>query len=100
MATKKTTKTMRARRTPKVTRTDSPTASKARKPSVATVPRDAYTDLGNRLIAAVPTSWLDPLLTGPDAIGKLPFGCPEIEALMTGVSNRLRRILYEHRGAL
>jgi hypothetical protein len=85
---------MRARRTPKVTRKDSPAAAKARKPRAATFP------LTEALLAAIPTNWIDPLLTGPDAvIGKPPYGCPEIEALLRGIGTRMRRIVNERKGA-
>lgn len=40
---------------------------------------------------AIPTSWLDPLLTGPDAVfGKGgPWGCPDIERLLGAIKARL-----------
>ena len=58
----------------------------------------AATPLAAALLAAIPTNWIDPLLTGPEAvIGKPPYGCPEIEALLTGVSNRMRRIVNERK---
>ncbi len=42
----------------------------------------------------VPTSWLDPLLTGPDAVlrGAGPWGCPDIEALLRAVQARMREL--------
>ncbi len=43
-----------------------------------------------RLSSLVPTNWLDPLLTGPDAvIGKPPYGCPDIERLLRAVRDRI-----------
>lgn len=42
---------------------------------------------------AIPTTWLDSLLTGPDAVvdGKREgFDCREIEALLRGIQDRLR----------
>ena len=42
----------------------------------------------------VPTSWLDPLLTGPDAVlkGHGPWGCPDIEALLNAVRKRVQSL--------
>lgn len=43
-----------------------------------------------RAAEAIPTSWLDSLLTGPDAVvGKPPFGCPDVEALLNAIKNRI-----------
>src|SRR5579872_6368876 len=39
---------------------------------------------------AIPTNWCDPLLSGPGAI-KIPAGCPDIEKLLLGVRERVRR---------
>lgn len=42
------------------------------------------------VLAAFPTSWLDNLLTGPDAvIGKGPWGCPDIERLLAAIKKRI-----------
>lgn len=44
---------------------------------------------------AVPTSWLDSLLTGPDAVLKGKggtWGCPDIEALLRAVKARIRSL--------
>ena len=38
----------------------------------------------------VPTSWLDPLLSGADAVVSTQSDCREIEALLRGVQDRLR----------
>jgi hypothetical protein len=39
---------------------------------------------------AVPTSWLDDILTGPNAvIGEQPWGCPEVERILSAVRKRL-----------
>jgi len=45
------------------------------------------------LCVLVPDSWLDPLLTGPDAVlkGPGPWGCAEIEALLKAVRTRIRK---------
>jgi hypothetical protein len=40
----------------------------------------------------VPTSWLDPLLTGPTAvIGEPPYNCQDIEKLLRAVAARIGR---------
>ena len=42
----------------------------------------------------IPTSWLDPLLTGPRAvIGTPPYGCPDIERLLNALRIRVRAAL-------
>lgn len=56
------------------------------------VSREAVLD---EAVAAVPKTWLDPLLTGPEAAlskdaGK--WGCPDIEALLNGVANRIANL--------
>jgi hypothetical protein len=39
----------------------------------------------------VPTNWLDPLLTGPDAVLRgTKFNCQDIERLMLAVKERIR----------
>lgn len=40
---------------------------------------------------AIPTNWLDPLLTGPEAAlkGTGDWGCPDIERLINGIKARL-----------
>lgn len=51
----------------------------------------------------VPTSWLDPILTGPAAVvGKPPYGCPEVEAILNAVRLRASAALLVEReqGAL
>lgn len=41
----------------------------------------------------IPTSWLDNLLTGPDAVvGKPPYNCPDIERLLSALQTRIRAI--------
>ncbi len=45
------------------------------------------------MITAVPASWLDSLLSGPDAvIGKPPYGCPDVERLLNAVQAKLREV--------
>lgn len=47
------------------------------------------------VIAAVPTTWLDSLLTGPDAvIGKQPFTGTDIERLLSAVKKRVEAAAY------
>jgi hypothetical protein len=42
------------------------------------------------LEACVPSSWLDPLLTGPNkVIGSHPFDCPDIERLLKAIRARI-----------
>ena len=41
---------------------------------------------------AVPMNWLDPLLTGPDAVGRVPYDCGAVEALLRGVRDRIRAL--------
>ena len=39
----------------------------------------------------VPTNWVDPLLTGPDAvIGSPPYNCGDIERLLLAIAARIR----------
>lgn len=47
----------------------------------------------DQVLAAIPANWLDPLLTGPNAALKgLPWECPEIEALLRGLKERIEAI--------
>ncbi len=39
---------------------------------------------------AIPTTWLDPLLSGPNKVGSLP--ARETEALLRGVQDRIRAL--------
>lgn len=39
---------------------------------------------------AVPTNWVDSLLTGPDGIGDPPYHVPQIERLLLAIRDRLR----------
>jgi hypothetical protein len=50
------------------------------------------------IIDAIPTSWLDSLLTGPDAVlhGKGgTWGCPDIERLLSAIKERQKAIASE-----
>ena len=42
----------------------------------------------------VPANWLDPLLTGPNAIlqGHGPWGCPDIERLLQALRAAIRAL--------
>lgn len=44
-----------------------------------------------RFASLIPTSWLDQLLTGPDAVlkGTGPWGCPDIERLLLAIKKRI-----------
>jgi len=48
----------------------------------------------------IPTSWLDPLLSGTTAVlpGRGNWGCPDIEQLLRALENRLRARAVEARG--
>ena len=39
----------------------------------------------------VPTTWLDPLLSGPNKVGSLP--ARETEALLRGIQDRIRALV-------
>ena len=40
--------------------------------------------------SGIPTSWLDPLLTGPEAvIGDPPYDCRDIERLLNAIRKRM-----------
>lgn len=48
--------------------------------------RDQDLDRIDRIGKAFPASWLDPLLTGPDAVIKNPpYGCPDLERVLLAV---------------
>ncbi len=50
--------------------------------------------VSSRLIACVPTTWLDDLLTGPRAVlsGKGgTWGCPDIERLLNAIRERMTK---------
>jgi hypothetical protein len=55
----------------------------------------AQADIAKKMIDELPTSWLDPLLTGPQAVLKTKggtWGCPEVEAVLRGVKARLEAV--------
>lgn len=48
--------------------------------------------MGAYFAKRVPTTWLDPLLTGEKAvIGKPPYNCKDIERLLQHIADRIRR---------
>lgn len=49
--------------------------------------------LGEKVLAAIPTTWLDPLLTGPKAVVKVPATCPDIERLLRAIKARVEQIV-------
>lgn len=53
--------------------------------------QSARKDERERCAKQVPTNWLDPLLTGPDAVleGTGPWGCPDIAKLLRAVKARI-----------
>lgn len=48
--------------------------------------------LRRRVMAAIPDSWLDPLLSGRDAVN-FPLKCPDVERLVNGIRERVRHAL-------
>ncbi len=49
------------------------------------------------ILAAIPTSWLDPLLSGPNEIAKPPYHCPDIERLLQAIRERVQTIMEPSR---
>ena len=46
------------------------------------------------LLSAIPTNWLDPLLTGNDAvISKVPLDGQDLEMLLRAIKQRLKKII-------
>lgn len=58
----------------------------------------ARPSLREAVLAAIPDSWLDDLLTGPQAVVKIPAGCPEIQALLQGLKRRVEDIFERYAG--
>jgi hypothetical protein len=52
---------------------------------------DTYNSLVEDCASCVPTSWLDPLLTGAGT-PKLPLDEPSVERLLRGVAERIRAL--------
>jgi len=52
--------------------------------------RNPLADAASHIAAAVPTNWLDSILTGPKAVvGKPPWGCPDVERILWAVRERV-----------
>jgi hypothetical protein len=51
--------------------------------------------LREKVLGAIPSSWLDPLLSGPQSI-TLPATGPQIEALLRAVHRRVDEIFEAH----
>ncbi len=53
--------------------------------------------LTRKLLNSMPTTWLDPLLTGKDAvINKPPYDCQDIERLLLAIKGRMEMIINKH----
>jgi len=47
--------------------------------------------IAKELIDCLPTNWLDPMLTGKNAVlGKNPWGCPDIENLINAIRKKMK----------
>ena len=52
------------------------------------------TKLERRILNAIPGSWFDPLLTGPDAvIGNPPYSCKDIENLLLAIRRKIETLI-------
>lgn len=57
---------------------------------------EAAQKMKDAMIAGIPDSWLDSLLTGPDEVmGEHPWGCPTVERLVQAIKERLEKVTYE-----
>lgn len=46
------------------------------------------------ILDCVPNNWLDPVLSGENAVvGEAPYGCPDIERLLSAIRDRLTAVL-------
>lgn len=52
----------------------------------------AVKDERERCAAQIPTTWLDPLLTGPRGMGQPPFSCQDIERLLKRLASAIRSL--------
>jgi len=50
-------------------------------------------EMKKEILAAIPNNWTDPLLTGPESAGELPYGYKEIENLLNTIRTRIKTIL-------
>lgn len=63
---------------------------------VATASQLAYERGRDESAKAIPTNWLDSLLSGDEAVvGKPPWNCPELESLLSAVRERIRALKYD-----
>lgn len=46
----------------------------------------------DRVLDVIPSNWLDPLLSGKDAVN-FPLKCPDVERLVNGIRERVRHAL-------
>jgi hypothetical protein len=60
------------------------------KPKFKFVPDDVRNLVIDECAKCVPTTWLDPLLTGPKAVGDMP--ARETEALLRAIQDRIRAL--------
>lgn len=45
------------------------------------------------VLAAIPSNWLDPMLTGPDCdLGRPPYNCKDVEFLFIALRTRLEAL--------
>ena len=58
------------------------------KPKLKFVPEDVRNAVIDECARAIPTTWLDPLLSGPAKVGNMP--ARETEALLRGIQDRIR----------
>lgn len=70
----------------------------AKKPKQKATQRESVAAICGRLrvaaVKSIPTSWLDPMLSGPAAvIGLPPYDCEDIERLLEAVRARVRAAL-------
>lgn len=49
------------------------------------------------ILDAIPTSWLDPLLSGPEKIAAPPYTCTDVERLLRAVRDRVKVIMEPSR---
>lgn len=58
--------------------------------------RKAAKALQADVLAAIPSNWLDPLLTGRGSIGSPPYSVKQLEQLLQGVTARVMAALAKH----
>lgn len=65
------------------------------KPKLKFVPDDVRDLVIEECAKAVPTTWLDPILSGPDSV-RGTFDCPSTERLLGAVAERIRALKSRH----